>query len=241
MRELICRFLTAERLVPHPLATGTDALNAVLEERINVLLVDLGLGTENGIDIVRRVRARSQIPIIVVSGWSEVAHVTAALDAGADDYVRKPVPFDELAARLRSVWRRKGSVTASTGEAPATVHAGDLTVDLASNTATGSHGSEHLTERESLIFALLARNPGRPVTRDFMCRSLLGEGWQPTNRLLDVHISNLRTKLERAGAPKWLIRTRRNVGYELVLQPPAAGTGNDDTGSRADAVHATDA
>lgn len=229
MRELICRFLTAERLDAIPLKTGAEALDAVLSNRIDVILIDLGLGSENGMEVVRRIRARSKIPVIVVSGWSEVSHVTAALDAGADDYVRKPVPFDELAARLRSVWRRKG-VAPETALAPAVVRVGDLVVDLASSTATGSAGSQHLTERESLIFSILAQHAGRAVTRDAMCRALLGEGWQPSNRLLDVHISNLRTKLERAGAPKWIIRTRRNVGYELVLQAPAAAdlpTGTD--------------
>lgn len=214
VREIICRFLRAQHMEPHPYATGAPACQAALSGQLDLMLVDLGLGNEDGIDIIRRIRASSPMPMIIVSGRAEISMVSAGLDAGADDYVRKPIAFEELGARIRSVMRRK-PVEATQSPSMRELKIGMITVDLSSREAIGPEGSCALTERELLILAQLARQPGRPVSRDSMCRSLLGHDWDPTNRILDVHISNIRSKLEQIGAPKWVIRTRRNAGYEI--------------------------
>lgn len=216
-REIIARFLLSEHLNPRELTSGNAARTAVLNGEVDLLLIDLGLGKEDGVDIIRRIRAFSAVPIIVVSGRTETSMIAAGLDAGADDYVRKPIAFEELGARIRSVARRKLAPTVPEETATPAVTLGDVTVDLTNNELRGPGGKARLTERESQILSHLLRNRGNPVSREVLSRALVGHGWDPTNRTLDVHVANIRTKLVSVGAPATLVRTRRNLGYQLAV------------------------
>lgn len=214
-RTLIERFLAGNRLVPVPLRSGDEVREAVRNRDIDVLLLDLGLPGEDGLNILLSVRAKSQIPVLVVSGRKEVVSITSCLDAGADDYVTKPISFEELGARLRSVMRR--SDPAELQKDPSVLHlAGfNASVDLDSGTVRGPDGEATLTEREAQILALLHRAGGRPVSRAMLTRATLGKNWDFSIRTLDVHISNIRTKLASVGVPTSSIITARNLGYRL--------------------------
>jgi Response regulators consisting of a CheY-like receiver domain and a winged-helix DNA-binding domain len=216
VRDIICRFLLAERMEPRDLQNGAAAHNAALKRNIDLLLIDLGLGAEDGIDIIRRVRAVSTVSIIVVSGRADISSVAGGLDAGADDFVRKPIAFEELGARIRSVLRRRVALPPAE-MAAAAVTIGKVRFALADNEVVGPEGRVRLTEREVLILSHLLRNRGNPVSRELLSRALQGHGWDPTNRTLDVHIANIRAKLVSAGGVATMVRTRRNLGYQLPL------------------------
>jgi two-component system, OmpR family, KDP operon response regulator KdpE len=190
------------------------ALRAEIEARSHkpdVLLVDLGLPDGDGLTVIRRVRAWSPVPIVVLSARTMEEQKVAALDAGADDYVTKPFSAPELLARLRAALRRHVS-----GAAPTSLLSfGAVQVELARREARGSEGELHLTPLEYRVLAALARHLGSIVTQ----RQLIREVWGPErlddSRSLRVCIKNLRGKLEPdPRRPRYLI-TETGLGYRL--------------------------
>jgi two-component system, OmpR family, KDP operon response regulator KdpE len=190
------------------------ALRAEIEARSHkpdVLLIDLGLPDGDGLTVIRRVRAWSPVPIVVLSARTMEEQKVAALDAGADDYVTKPFSAPELLARLRAALRRHVS-----GAAPTSLLSfGAVQVELARREARGSEGELHLTPLEYRVLAALARHLGSIVTQ----RQLIREAWGPErlddSRSLRVCIKNLRGKLEPdPRRPRYLI-TETGLGYRL--------------------------
>jgi two-component system, OmpR family, KDP operon response regulator KdpE len=190
------------------------ALRAEIEARSHkpdVLLIDLGLPDGDGLTVIRRVRAWSPVPIVVLSARTMEEQKVAALDAGADDYVTKPFSAPELLARLRAALRRHVS-----GAAPTSLLSfGAVQVELARREARGSEGELHLTPLEYRVLAALARHLGSIVTQ----RQLIREVWGPErlddSRSLRVCIKNLRGKLEPdPRRPRYLI-TETGLGYRL--------------------------
>lgn len=219
VRNLIQHFLLNQRFVVQTLRNGTHALDAVKADAIDLLLLDLGLPGEDGLDVLRRIRALSRIPILIVSGRAETFTVTCGLDAGADDYVTKPIVFEELGARVRSVLRRAGGRPAGESAAVPAMRVGGVEIDIARNRISGPLGAQPLTERETLILSLLLGAEGRPVSREALTRATMGRAWDMSVRTLDVHVSNIRRKLMRAGIESDPVQTIRNVGYRLTPQP----------------------
>jgi len=171
------------------------ALRAEIEARSHrpdLLLVDLGLPDADGLKVIRRVRAWSQVPIVVLSARTLEEQKIAALDAGADDYVTKPFSAPELLARLRAALRRD-----LRGSAPAAVlQFGLLRVDLARRETYGASGEVHLTPLEYRVLACLARHLGSIVMQRQLIREVWGPERQDDSRSLRVCIRNLRSKLE---------------------------------------------
>ena len=199
-----------------------DAENAARGEveakahKPDLLLVDLGLPDRDGVDLIRRVRAFSPVPIIVLSARTKEDEKIAALDAGADDYVTKPFAAAELLARVRAALRR-----GATGEGrSAHVALGHLTVDLAKREVLGAN-DVHLTPLEFRVLEALARHPGSIVKQDALIREVWGPGQIGDTRSLRVCIRNLRTKLEPDPArPRYLV-TEAGLGYRLRPDDPA--------------------
>jgi two-component system KDP operon response regulator KdpE len=190
------------------------ALRAEIEARSHkpdVLLIDLGLPDGDGLTVIRRVRAWSPVPIVVLSARTMEEQKVAALDAGADDYVTKPFSAPELLARLRAALRRHVS-----GAAPTSLlKFAAVQVELARREARGPEGELHLTPLEYRVLAALARHLGSIVTQ----RQLIREVWGPErlddSRSLRVCIKNLRGKLEPdPRRPRYLI-TETGLGYRL--------------------------
>ena len=191
-------------------ATAREALDAAALRPPDAAIVDLMLPDASGIEVCRRLRAWSGMPILLLSAVGDEDQKVAALEAGADDYVTKPFGPRELVARLHAVLRRAGDGD----EEPAIVVDG-LEIDLAARTVRRDTREVHLTPIEYDLLRVLARNRGRLMTH----RMLLTEVWGPQHagdtQVLRTHIANLRRKIEPADGSRH-IRTDSGVGYRFV-------------------------
>jgi two-component system, OmpR family, response regulator RegX3 len=187
--------------------TGAAALAA---GDCDLVLLDLGLPDLDGRAVCRELRARSRVPIIVVTARSEEIDRVSLLESGADDYVVKPFGFRELVARIRAVLRRSGGDGPGRADA-APLDVGPLHIDVRSRTVTFNGAAVALTPKEHDLLAYLARDPGAVVTREKIMEDVWDENWWGSTKTLDVHIASLRKKL----APE-VIETVRGVGFRLV-------------------------
>jgi DNA-binding response OmpR family regulator len=187
-------------------ATGSAALAAGLPD---LVLLDLRLPDMDGTEVCKRLRARSEVPIIVVTAKGEEVDRVVGLELGADDYVVKPFGFRELLARIRAVLRRT-----QRGPSSYRLVAGSLEIDVrARRVALGGREVE-LTPKEFDLLALLASDPGAVVSREHVLREVWKTDWFGPTKTVDVHVASLRKKL---GDPRW-IETVRGVGLRLAPQ-----------------------
>jgi two-component system, OmpR family, response regulator RegX3 len=184
-------------------ATGAAALEA---SDPDVVLLDLRLPDIDGIDVCRRLRERSDVPIIVVTARGEEADRVVGLELGADDYVVKPFGLRELIARIRAVTRRGPG-----RDRTRVLRAGELEVDVRARRARVAERELELTPKEFDLLAALARDPGAAVTRRRLLEEVWDTAWYGSAKTIDVHIAALRRKL---GDPN-LIETVRGVGFRL--------------------------
>lgn len=180
--------------------------------RAEALILDLGLPDLDGVEVIRRVREWSAMPIIVLSARAQEKDKVAALDAGADDYVVKPFGEGELLARLRTALRRG----ARTREAETTLDAGDLAIDLEARTVRRAGLSVHLTPTEWRLLAELARNAGKVLTQRHLLVAVWGPGHVERPHYLRIYMSNLRQKLEADPAQPRHLLTETGVGYRFA-------------------------
>jgi two-component system, OmpR family, response regulator RegX3 len=188
-------------------ATGEGALEA---PAVDLVLLDLRLPDLDGTEVCRRLRARSDVPIIIVTAKGEEIDRVVGLELGADDYVVKPFGFRELLARIRAVMRRSRP-----GEADGVLQAGRLEVDHRARRVSLGGAELELTPKEFDLLALLASDSGAVVTRERILREVWDTDWFGPTKTIDVHVASLRKKL---GDPRW-IETVRGVGHRLAPQP----------------------
>jgi two-component system KDP operon response regulator KdpE len=193
--------------------TGQRGLAMVAGTRPDLVVVDLGLPDMDGLDVIRRLREWSSVPVIVLSARSSESEKVAALDAGADDYLTKPFGAAELIARIRAQLRRQNR--AAGVESPI-IRFGDVTVDLDARIVQRAGAPVHLTPIEYRLLAALARHAGRVITQ----RQLLQDVWGPSRvdsaHYLRIYMGHLRQKLERDPAQPEHIVTETAIGYRLV-------------------------
>ena len=194
--------------------TGEAAIVQASSHNPDVILLDLGLPDMEGVEVIRRVRGWSNLPIIVISARSEDADKIAALDAGADDYLTKPFSVDELMARLRATQRRL-AYAVSSAPADSSFVNGALCVDYAANTATLGGEELHLTPIEYKLLCLLCQNVGKVLTHTYITRKIWGRSMESDIASLRVYMATLRRKLEGAGGTQ-IIQTHIGVGYRMV-------------------------
>jgi DNA-binding response OmpR family regulator len=187
--------------------TGREALAAAVPE---LVLLDLGLPDIEGIEVCRRLRERSAVPIIVLTARGDEIDRVLLLEAGADDYVTKPFGFRELVARIRAVRRRVGMAIP---EPPAVQQLGPLSLDRRSRRVALDGVDLHLTPKEFDLLANLAESPGAARRREELIAQVWDENWWGPTKTLDVHVAALRRKL---GHPGW-ITALRGVGYRLEV------------------------
>lgn len=199
---------------------GETAVDVAATSDVDLVLLDLGLPGMDGLEVIRRVRSWSDVPIIVLSVREAQADKVAALDAGADDYLTKPFGMDELRARIRAVMRRRGPPEA---DSPV-VRAGDLEVDLAAHRVRKGDHEVHLTPTEFALLEQFVRNPGKLLTQTWLLRKVWGRGYSEESHYLRVYVANLRKKLENVPGSPSLILTEPGVGYRWVAGEGAAGT-----------------
>ena len=184
--------------------TGSEALAS---EPVDVVLLDLGLPDMDGLDVCRRLRDRSQVPILVVTARDEEADRVIGLELGADDYIVKPFGLRELVARIRAVWRR----AAASFEEPARQVIGGLEIDRRARRVFVDGNEITLAPKEYDLLALLAEEPGAVFRRQDILEEVWDPHWYGPTKTLDVHVASLRKKL---GHSDW-VDTVRGVGLRL--------------------------
>jgi len=195
---------------------GREALDRFAEQSFDLVVLDVMLPLIDGLEVCRRMRARSHVPIIMLSAKSEEIDKVVGLEVGADDYITKPFSMQEFRSRVRAALRRAdmdAGDTALTDEPP--VQTGELRIDLAKRRVDIRGEEAHLTFVEFEILVTLARDPGRVFSRDQLLSRVWGDSSYRDPRTIDVHIRHLREKLERdAKEPEYLF-TVRGVGYRF--------------------------
>jgi len=191
---------------------GEEALRAVVNEKPDLLILDLGLPDIDGVEVTRRLREWTQIPIIVVSVREQESDKIAALDAGADDYLTKPFGAGELMARIRVALRRSAQP-----DSQVVFTSDDLTVDLSSRTVSVDGHEISLTPTEYDILRALVQHAGKVLTHRQLLHTVWGIAYEDENHLLRVNVSNLRRKVEKDPARPQHVITEPGVGYRLKM------------------------
>jgi two-component system, OmpR family, KDP operon response regulator KdpE len=213
MRRLLRASLTSHGFRIIEATNAREGMALATSHNPEIILLDLGLPDGDGIDLTRRFRDWSRVPIIVISARGREADKVLALDAGADDYVTKPFGVSELLARIRVALRHAQAVP--TANAAPSIDLGDLHIDFSLRTVTVAGKEVHLTPIEYRLLALLAQNIGKVLTHRQLLTDVWGPGHADQTHYLRVRIAELRKKLEREPAqPKWLV-TEPGVGYRL--------------------------
>ena len=197
-----------------------NAGNAILEatsHNPDIMLLDLGLPDMDGVDVIRKIRSWSNMPIIVISARSDDADKIEALDAGADDYLTKPFSVDELLARLRVTLRRLNQAQNDSPDISVFMN-GDLKIDYAAGCAYLADEELHLTPIEYKLLCLLARNCGKVLTHKYITQQVWGAAWENNVASLRVFMATLRKKLAELGTDTE-IRVHRGTGYSLEKKP----------------------
>ena len=190
--------------------SGEAGLNEIVQRRPDIVLLDLGLPDLDGIKVLRRLREWSDVPVLILSVRDDAEEKVAALDAGADDYVRKPFDTAELLARVRAAQRR------SLTEAGEPVYnSGPLCVDFAARQVKLDGKEVKLTPTEYSLLRVLVQNAGKVVTHRQLLRTVWGEKAESQAQYLRVYITHLRRKLEAERDSPTLIRTEVGIGYRL--------------------------
>lgn len=193
---------------------GRDAVNAAIEQRPDLFMLDLGMPELDGVEVIQALRGWTQAPILVVSGRTGAADKVDALDAGADDYVTKPFAIDELLARIRALTRRVQVV-----ENAPVVQFADMTIDLAARSVSRDRASQRvavrLTPTEWQVLDVLVRNAGKLVTRQDLLRQIWGSEHITDTGYLRLYIAQLRKKIEpNPSSPRFLL-TESGMGYRF--------------------------
>ncbi len=215
VRNLITTTLKAREYRFVTAGSGESAITEAASHNPDIILLDLGLPDIDGVEIIRRIRSWSNVPIIVISARSEDSDKIDALDAGADDYLTKPFSVEELLARLRVTQRRLALM--QTGQTQQAVYEnGQLRIDYASGCAYLGEEELHLTPMEYKLLYLLAQNTGKVLTHKFILQKVWGSCLEGDIASLRVFMTTLRRKLEKApGSPQY-IQTHIGIGYRML-------------------------
>jgi len=199
------RFITAP--------TGEAAIAAATTQQPDIVFLDLGLPDMDGIEIIKRIRTWSQMPIIVISARSEDGDKVAALDAGADDYLTKPFSVTELLARLRVAQRRIAAAVSNSADS--VFRNGGLTINYGAGCVTLGGEEMRLTPTEYKLLCLLAKDVGKVLTHTYLTGKIWGSSWESDMASLRVHMATLRKKLEKDSQTQY-IQTHIGIGYRML-------------------------
>lgn len=211
IRRLLRAILESHAYRVFDAATGEAGIAEAAIRRPDVVLLDLGLPDMDGVEVLRRLREWSTVPVVILSVRDEEDEKVAALDAGADDYVTKPFGAAELLARLRVARRRAIPVAGDVR-----VQAGDVEIDLASRVVRKRGLEVRLTPTEYALLRVLVTHAGKVVTHGHLQREVWGPGTVSQTHAIRVHIAHLREKLEDDASEPMRIRTESGVGYRWM-------------------------
>ncbi len=197
-------------------ADGVAAVAAFETESPDLILLDLMLPGLSGIEVCKRVRATSNVPIIMVTAKDDEVDKVVGLEVGADDYLTKPYSYRELVARIRAVLRRTSPTDKVEAEPPAFLEVGDLTLDSDAHVVTVGGTPVQMPLREFELLEMFMENPGRVLTRAQILDRIWGLDYIGDTKTLDVHVKRIRAKIEEDPAHPQVLITVRGLGYKLV-------------------------
>ena len=209
---------TALKMYGYDSVTAGNGQTAVMQAATrspDVIFLDLGLPDMDGVEVIRKVRTWSALPIIVISARSEETDKIEALDAGADDYLTKPFSVEELLARLRVSLRRLPFLKQAAEPTPGFTNGG-LVIDFPAETVTLDGRELHLTPIEYKLISLLAHNEGKVLTYSYITKAIWGESAESEMASLRVFMANLRKKLEDKEGSQHFIQTHIGIGYRML-------------------------
>ena len=212
--ELLVEYLGGEGFTVEAVHDGARGVDRALAGEHDLVVLDVMLPGLNGLDVLRRIREDSTVPVVMLTARGEEVDRIVGLEIGADDYLPKPFNPRELAARMRAVLRRAGG--GQEDGAAGAIEVADVRLDPAARVVTRAGAAIEVTGIEFELLAVLLRGAGRIVTRDELSRSALGRRASSFDRSLDVHLSNLRRKLGPLPGGADRIKTVRGVGYQYV-------------------------
>ena len=221
-RDALSVALQREGFLVELAADGVEALERFEATKPALILLDVMLPRISGVDVCRQIRARSQVPIIMVTARNAEIDAVVGLEVGADDYVSKPFRLRELVARVRAALRRVPSLEEGRAEAVDSVEVGDVRVDVSRHEVFVRGALVALPLKEFELLELLLTNAGRVLTRDVLIDRIWGPNYYGDTKPLDVHIKRLRAKVEEDPARPNRIVTVRGVGYRY--EKPRAAT-----------------
>lgn len=214
VRNLITTTLETHQYRFHTAPNGETAILEAASYNPDIVLLDLGLPDLDGVDVIKKIRSWSSMPIIVISARSEDTDKIDALDAGADDYLTKPFSVEELLARLRVTLRRLNSVQG--GAETSTFTNGELQIDYAAGCVSLRGEELHLTPIEYKLLCLLTKNVGKVLTHTFITKEIWGTAWENDVASLRVFMATLRKKIEKDPSDPQYIQTHIGVGYRML-------------------------
>lgn len=195
---------------------GEEAILEATTHNPDIVLLDLGLPDMDGVEIIRKIRTWSNMPIIVISARSEDTDKIEALDAGADDYLTKPFSVEELLARIRVTQRRLAMMDSGNSAGESVFINGQLKVDYAAGCAYLGDEELHLTPIEYKLLCLMARNVGKVLTHTFITQQVWGRSWENDVASLRVFMATLRKKVEAEPNSPQYIQTHIGIGYRMM-------------------------
>jgi DNA-binding response OmpR family regulator len=222
IRRMLRRMFEGEGYRVSEAASANEARALMTADGIDLVTLDLNLGGEDGLIVAKELRERSRVPIVMITGKSDMIDMVVGLELGADDYISKPFHLREVLARIRSVLRRSaGSEAATAGVEPAAGgrYSFDAwTLDLSTRELGRADGSRcDLTSGEFDLLALLVQRPGRVLTRDQIMDLMKGHDWNPNDRTIDNQVVRLRRKIEPDPKDPRIIKTVRGAGYTFAV------------------------
>lgn len=215
--ELVEQYLRAQGFKTDAVHDGTTGVASALSGSYAMVILDVMLPGIRGFEALRQIRAKSSVPVIMLTAHGEGVDRIVGLEIGADDYLAKPFNPRELAARIHAVLRRTVAGTAREAQNQGTIRVGDIRLDSRGRTARSGARDIELTAVEFELLALFFKAPGQVLPREELVKNALGKNLEPSDRSLDVHISNIRKKLGPFEDGTERIRAIRNVGYIYVV------------------------
>ena len=216
--NLIRTTLDTQEYQYHTAKNGASAILDAVSYNPDVIILDLGLPDMDGVEIIRKVRGWSSVPIIIVSARSEDQDKVEALDAGADDYLTKPFSIDEFLARLRVSLRRSRTDQSAAPAQSSLYQNGELRIDYAAGCAYVEEEEIHLTPIEYKLLCVLAKNTGKVLTHNYILKEVWGTALTADIPSLRVFMATLRKKIERDPSSPKYIQTHIGVGYRMIRQ-----------------------
>jgi len=225
LRTRLAKYLTGEGFRATAAKDGAEMRRIMAETAVDLVILDLVMPGEDGLTLTREIRRNSAVGILILTGKGDTVDRVVGLEMGADDYLPKPFELRELLARVRSILRRVASTQAAKSPPMASSPGGDVVtfdgfrLDRGRRSLTAPDGREiHLTTAEYKLLEVLVRNVNKPLDRDRLMDAIVGRDWQPFDRSIDLHISNLRRKIEADPKRPKIIKTVRGAGYVLATR-----------------------